>query len=468
MLVLTHGSPDSAAVHRFFHLVHGLGPGTPHRGLVVLGSEFERFGPISGVAFTPEGMCVLAVHEVTSGEGYLFAPLRGGWTIGGRPAYVGGATNPIEAVDRAVKSVVARVRRGGVDPGYVRGLIVVDGVVSGVAQPETDRSAGVLVTAAAQHEVLGALTEGTTQLTGGLKQLWTTADVVETLDALGVPTADLDTESVGAEGFPYSPYVLRPTSIDDIPFARTESRPATGPIPAYERTGPIPSLAEPPLPVLPRDILDLSDPSPRRSPMRWMIPILLLAVLAVAAVLGSRYLFGSDEPAAGPSAGSSDSGPAAGAGPSTPGSQQLGDHHFTQGAYNVTDNCAAYAYGTIKTLLTSTPCTKMERALYLTEVEGKQVVVTLAQVQMPDEASAGELKKTVDTDGTGNVNALLQDGTVPDGYPGADVLDNGQYASSLDGTVVRIVETAYVDGGPATEAIDKAADIALDLVIATS
>ncbi|GAB3298312.1 hypothetical protein EK0264_16805 [Epidermidibacterium keratini] len=500
MLVLTHGSPGSPAVQQLFVVLHDLGLGRSRLGgLTVLGDGFERLGPIRGLAFLPAGLAVLAAHEVQGAQGYLYAPQRGSWTVGGQVANLGGAgSSPVAELDSAVKALVARVRRGGVDPGNVQALVGITGAVSGVAQPEPERGAGLVVTALSPDEVVEALQTATRPTYGGLSQTWTTADVRAVLEILGYRAEDIDTEQLSAEGFPYSPYVLRPTSTDDIPFSRDEpaSLPgggrglrsyeqphpprdarSTGPVPAV--TPPVPGtrgapalvgVAAPADPANPGDLLREPDAAPeqRGSAVRWIVPLVLLAVVAAAIVIGGRALFaGGTEDGANDGAGATTSAtgsptPSQTAPPSA--TQQIGDLSFTQGAYEKTTDCASFAFGEIADLLAATPCTQMERGLFLTQVEGKNVVVTLAVVTMPDAGSAATLKSRADSDGTGNVNDLLRDGTVPPGYPqDSGVLGDGEYASSVEGKVVRIVQAAFVDGSKTTDAVDAAADAALGL-----
>ena len=126
-------------------------------------------------------------------------------------------------------------------------------------------------------------------------------------------------------------------------------------------------------------------------------------------------------------------------------------------------DCAAHAYGAIKDYLSAHPCTGMKRAIFLTTVDGKQAVVSLAEVTMPDADTAATLKATADTDGTGNVNDLLRESAPSAGLPSKEVLADSEYASSVDGTVVRIAQAAFVDGAKPTAKVDAAADAALAL-----
>lgn len=500
MLVLTHGSPAHEAQRRTFGVLHEFGLGSPQRrGLVVLGDGFERFGPIAGVVCTPEAMAVIAAHEVSGAEGYLFAPLRGGWTIGGRPALIDGSgTNPVAGVDAAAKRIVAAARRGGLDPGFVQSIVVVDGPITGIAQPETDRGAGVAIVRLSPEGLREAMDVVSTNREPGLSSTWTTADVIELLQVLGFDARDLDVQLLTGEGFPYSPYVLRPTSMDDTPFSRPETTPgATRSLrrhperPAgvsvasvlgaaagdHRPTGPVPALT-PPVGTVPADEPPAAgpagllvepglEPEPRRSPWRWLVPLIALAVLVAAVWVGATTLFGSTEARDGGSA-SSDSA-AAESGPEQPDGgpapQEAGGYTFEQTAADEVQDCAGHAFGQAESFLAEHPCTSMQRAIYLTAVDDRQVVIALAEVQMPDAGSAAELKALLDTSGTGNVNDLLRENKAPEGSPPKEVLGDSEYASSVDGQQVRIVLAAHADGSAPTPKVDAAADAALALEI---
>jgi hypothetical protein len=62
---------------------------------------------------------------------------------------------------------------------------------------------------------------------------------------------------------------------------------------------------------------------------------------------------------------------------------------------------------------------------------------------MPDEESAEEFKGIVDSDGTGNIDNLLQAG---DRFAdGPTELEPDAYASDIDGTDLTIVEAGWLD-----------------------
>ena len=89
------------------------------------------------------------------------------------------------------------------------------------------------------------------------------------------------------------------------------------------------------------------------------------------------------------------------------------------------------------------PCEQVVRGLYVTEEGDARALVSVVLVTMPDESLAQQLKAVTDTDGTGNVNDLVRDGTAS--LPRAPVMIPGQYHSEVEGREVTIVETDFFD-----------------------
>ena len=94
-------------------------------------------------------------------------------------------------------------------------------------------------------------------------------------------------------------------------------------------------------------------------------------------------------------------------------------------------------------------------------MDGRAVVVSVAAVDMIDEQGADALRALADTDGSGNVNDLLREGVR---YPGGPVgLSGAEYASAVEGSVVTIVETAWVGEAGDDSDLDLVAGTALAL-----
>lgn len=549
MLVITCGQPDRPAVATFRDRLVEVGTGTGGLGgVVLLAPTVTASGQrrkLDGLLFTPEGLAVVDVESVSRQSGYLFAPAHGAWTVGGQLLQLDdGGGNPTPASDAAVKAIVAALRQGGIDPGYVQALIAVNGELSGVAQPETERGHGVVVSRLTGADLLTAVRLATAPSAGGLRQLWTTADVIAAMRALRIEAPLPSIELFTDEGFPYSPYVLRPTSVEDLPFAGEESflppdttqptrhvpnRPpgggsATQMVPSmpggpggYPQQGPpmqyqpgaLPAgqaafnpYAPPPgvAPQQRRDdagglalvgggsedsgtysgtYQDRRSGQERRDGQQagkgfppWLRWVLVGVVLLVAAVLllractdmldtsGGGEARNTQDPTSEPSATT--------APPGTPAPQAINGTSFQPQVTEVTaaGGCAPHAYGQMQDFLTATPCAGMNRALFSATVNGRPVVVSVADVVLSDEANASAFKELVDTNGTGNVNDLLAEGKTYEGAPAKIDLDNAAYASSLDGKTVRIIEVGWTDDGdPAAAPLDQVATSALKLEI---
>lgn len=73
-------------------------------------------------------------------------------------------------------------------------------------------------------------------------------------------------------------------------------------------------------------------------------------------------------------------------------------------------DCAAHSYGAVRDWFRDHPCEALFRAVYEVRDSRRTVVlVAVAWVDMPDEASARELRTLVDGDGTGNVTELSRE-----------------------------------------------------------
>ncbi|SFP61131.1 hypothetical protein SAMN05660464_3678 [Geodermatophilus dictyosporus] len=225
-----------------------------------------------------------------------------------------------------------------------------------------------------------------------------------------------------------------------------DAPPAREPAPAAAAAAP----PEPPVPLVgPR----------RRSPAARRRLALLTAgsaAVVVAVVAGVVGLTGGDDDAS-----AADTGPAvASTSPAarTPVPPQPGDRSVVGGRGYVLqqvlteDTCTGNAYGDVADFFESGDCAGLSRALWSTDVDGRAVVVSVAAVDMGDDAGARALRALADRDGSGNVSDLLREGI---GYPGGPAgLSGAEYASAVEGSVVTIVETAWVAPGGTGGAAD--------------
>ena len=129
------------------------------------------------------------------------------------------------------------------------------------------------------------------------------------------------------------------------------------------------------------------------------------------------------------------------------------------------DTCAGHAYGDVATFFETTNCTGLSRALYSAQLDGGAVVVSVSRIQLPDTATARDLRALADRNGSGNINDLLREGVSYSGGPRE--LSNAEYASAVQGPTVTIVESSWVDpaaGGSAAD-VDRVAASGLVLEV---
>lgn len=242
--------------------------------------------------------------------------------------------------------------------------------------------------------------------------------------------------------------------------------PRTSVLPAQQPVAPqaaAPVAAQP----APQQFWDAPDQADAGTPgrtRRTLLVLLAVVLLVLAGVGVGLALAGRDDGGTGGAAQAEQ--PAEEPGPTGPavGSvQEVAGVAFTVEAAQVEESCAGHAYGEIAAFLQASDCTGLSRALYSAQVGGRDVVVSVSRVRMPDTAAARDLRGRADTSGSGNVSDLLREGVR---YPGGpEKLQKAEYASAVSGPTVTIVESAWVDpaaGGTEAE-VDQIATDALSL-----
>jgi hypothetical protein len=195
-----------------------------------------------------------------------------------------------------------------------------------------------------------------------------------------------------------------------------------------------------------------------------LFAVLALIVVAALAIVGWMALR-DDEEGAGSTASDTTAAEPSEAGPQPGDVQEAGGIQFTVQAAQVDETCAGHAYGDTQAFLDANDCTGLSRALYSAELDGGPIVVSVSRVQMPDNTIARELQALTDTNGSGNVSDLLREGVRYTGSPAE--LSGAEYASAVSGSVVTIVESAWVEEnseGSSAE-IDQAATAGLELAV---
>jgi hypothetical protein len=222
--------------------------------------------------------------------------------------------------------------------------------------------------------------------------------------------------------------------------------PVVAPMPpmAGSGTGPLPSVLGP--------VAGPAPPPRRPRQLGWPVVAIGAAAALVLGLLG--WLAFSSTPTTGRPGATSTA-------PTTP-IRVADGYQFTQRAAQTDTDCAGNSYGQVADFFRGTPCTRLQRYLYTSSVDGRPVVVSVSAVQMADEQAATALKKLADTDGTGNVADLLRAGVRVPGVP--DALSDASYASTRDGSMVVIVESDYADPAQRADAgLERLSDAAVQL-----
>ena len=503
------------------------------------------------IAFLPETILVIRAVGMGRQTGELRPSSAGVWTVGGEVLRLsGGGSHPSTQLQRAVELIEHTLTEGGLDPGYLPTLAIIEGAITSVR----DRSAGGPIACRMDSgDVLTGLRHGAAAGLGQDRLVWTTADVKAALTIFGLQGRGPSVEELNNEGFLYSPYVLRragavrpplgdgpstdagrywsaaiaprqgasapppaplpaavptvaslppvpaalgagpfsgdyptpPPRQDPHPLAHLSAQPASAGHPAPASPAPPPPEGPPtgPEPAAEGGLAALLDHPHsdrvdsrrrRRSSTRATVWIVAAVLLVLAGVGGVLFAVGSGlrDPQAGTAASSSRLPSTATTAPTTtaattaaPPSQVVDGTTYTLQAVKADSDCAPNSYGQVADFFSGTPCSGLTRSLFTADLGGVPAVISVSVVQMPDEATAGQLQNLADTNGTGNVSDLLRAGVRIDGGP--PELVAAAYASARDGSAVRIVEVAWLSDTATGDAalLASAANDALRLAI---
>lgn len=109
-------------------------------------------------------------------------------------------------------------------------------------------------------------------------------------------------------------------------------------------------------------------------------------------------------------------------------------------------NCAAHSYGQVQVFFARTPCTTVHRSLFSTSRDGRDIVVAASTVTFASTEQASGYLRLVTSDGTGNINDLMREGSR---YPGSpSKLPPAAFASRQDGVRVLVAEAGYASQAP--------------------
>lgn len=472
------------------------------------------------VVLVPDGVIVVRLVGSARQSGPIVTHPTGAWSIGGEVLRIagGGGSNPLPGLRDAQAAVAATLRTNGLEPGRVAMLVAV-GSGEPVAPRDGQLADGVIVCPLSEEGLAIGVRRAAALTAAADVRQWTTADVKAALSSIQATGRVPAVEELNAEGFMYSPYILRRPDLvaaasavaaaaaetsaairaqvdaqASAPQGRAEIDDGGPPTQATriadEELGLDVGLSEilgddgaqgarrpaemPPVALEPRRAdtdygIDYVQDYPgqsgdgevgeRRRGLRVLAVLVALTLIGAAVFVGFQIFLGGSD--GGTQAGESSSAEQTTSAP--PPTQQIRDNSYVLALSRDGDTCAGNANGQVADFFDTTDCTSLVRELYTTDINGVGVLVSIARVTMPDAASAADFKAIVDSDGTGNIDDLFEAGeTMPDG---PTELIPGAFDSSLDGDQITVVVLGWLDpAAPGdTAALEDLAAQALEL-----
>lgn len=476
------------------------------------------------VVLVPDGVIVVRLVGSQRQSGSIVTHPTGAWSIGGEVLRIaGGGSNPLPGLRDAQAALTATLRASGLEPGRVAMLVAV-GSGEPVEPQDGQLADGVIVCPLSEEGLAIGVRRAAVLTAAADVRQWTTADVKAALSSIEASGRVPAVEELNAEGFMYSPYILRrpdlvaaasavaasaaetralraqdeaqaaePAVVDDSGGPPTQATRVLGAdraadvglsgIPGRDGgdgtdgSGDQPRPAEmPPIAMEPSHPAteygmeyaeaDYPDQSgSRRSGDRGRM-LRVLAVLVALALIGGAIFVGFKMFLGGSDGGDSQAGDTPSGEQTTsaqPTTQQIQGNSYVLALSRDGDTCAGNANGEVAAYFDTTDCTALTRELYTTDIDGVGVLVSVARVTMPDEQSAAAFKEIVDSDGTGNIDDLFEAGETMPGGP--TELVPGPYASRQDGDQLTIVVVGWLDpAAPGdTTKLEELANQALDL-----
>lgn len=463
------------------------------------------------VLLVPDGIIVVRLVGSQRQSGPISADPTGAWSIGGEVLRIaGGGSNPLPGLRDAQAAVASTLRASGLEPGRVAMLVAVGSGES--VQPEDGRLADGVIVCPLSEEGLAIGVRRAAALTAAADvRQWTTADVKAALSSIGATGRVPAVEELNAEGFMYSPYVLRRPDLvaaasavaaatvevtaanraqaDELANAARAGEVDDGGPPTQQtqvagdddrggdvglsgllsdRAGPDrpdrpPAAEMPPLalrspqseqypvnyePDFYSGQPEVEDSRGRQRALRVVAVLVTLVLLGAAIFVGVQIFLGDSDGGDPQSTESTSAAPTATQQPT----QQIQDTTYVLALSRDGETCVGNANGQVAEYFDTTDCTALVREMYTTDIDGVGVLVSVARVTMPDEQSAAEFKDLVDSDGTGNVDDLLESGErLPEGPTELEPL---AFDSELADDVITIVVAGWLDPAAPGEIAD--------------
>lgn len=152
---------------------------------------------VDAVVFTPHGVVVLEVKGFTQRQqGTLDCPRDGSWTVDGTPAllHTQATVNPLQQLDTNVYAVRNALSEGGLDPGFVAGLVVIVPAKPSDIALSTARGTDVVL---AEHTALRRYFHQQARR----RSTWNAGDVLDAAGALGLREYSPERAQLTADGF---------------------------------------------------------------------------------------------------------------------------------------------------------------------------------------------------------------------------------------------------------------------------
>ncbi|SDZ42767.1 hypothetical protein SAMN05421504_11652 [Amycolatopsis xylanica] len=460
------------------------------RGSTVVGgialAGIKPFGDervVDAFVVLPRGILMVIGVDLPDPALKLEAPLEGAWQADGWPLV--GAENEVNPATRALamaKAVAVQLAEAHPDVPTLSTVIAVGPYVEAVDQPAADLAGRTRVlhpTPTSMHAATVSLADSPRAMSVGQAR--------SVLKTVAANTPRLPDEMLLGEGFAehadeptvvhVNPLIaLSPTvpaahpgkqrvsvasAPPPAPPARQEARPRTVAPPPVRPAAPVAPAAPVPQSVSSPVSPPVPPPVKRRpSLVRWL-PIGAIGMLAVLLIAAILVASGGGEtpppPQASPSPTKSVAPPSS--------SRPIESLQFTPQDAAADQKCASHAFGDVQASLGRTSCTAVKRGSFAANIDGRQAAATVGIIEFPDAQQATDFKAVADTPGGGGILDLATETGKWTGE--APKFDGAAYASSLDGTSVRLVQVAWLPGPskPDDPALQRAAKAALDLPI---
>ncbi|MGH3437179.1 MAG: hypothetical protein ACRDRN_12010 [Sciscionella sp.] len=373
-------------------------------GIALVGSlPAEAPEPVDAVIISPRGILVVAGIELPDPALRLEAPLDAQWKADGWPLVSPEhMLNPSVAKLRAATAAAALVRTVPGVPAEVRIVLAVGPYVGEVIQPPEDLPRVSRMCYPEPETLLTVARELTTA------QVPCSVDTAQRIVHLLSPSGEKPSDQqLAAEGF----VVARRTII----------------APATAAAGPR----------LPSPATSAAPPIHHRIP-RWA-PIGAVGVLVL--LLGAGILVAQSAPGGG--AWDASEGARTTTFVPYPGLVVDGHAFHPEASAQGTD-CAAHAFGDLRSWLSEHPCVMLRQRAFATTVDGRNAAVDIAEIRFASTQLAKAFLAASAIPGGGGITDLVKEGHH---WPGAPTTFSGAaYRAKLHGRSVRITQAVWTDG----------------------